>query len=38
MDGVPLRAKKLVEPPEGILPDKVILTSLLERVRKLRRR
>ena len=38
MDGVPLRAKKLVEPPEGILPDKVILTTLLERVRKLRRR
>ncbi|HID18055.1 TPA: formylmethanofuran dehydrogenase subunit B, partial [Candidatus Bathyarchaeota archaeon] len=38
MDGVPLRAKKLVEPPEDILPDKVLLTRLLERIRKLRGR
>ena len=38
MDGVPLRAKKLVDPPENILPDTVLLGRLLERVRKLRRR
>ena len=38
MDGVPLVSKKLVEPPEGILPDKILLQRLLEKVRKLRRR
>ena len=38
MDGVPIVSKKLVEPPQGILPDKIILQKLLERVRRLRRR
>ncbi len=36
MDGVPFKAKKLVEPPPGILPDYEILGMLLERVRSIR--
>ena len=32
MDGVPLRVKRLVEPPPGILTDEEILEKLVERV------
>lgn len=35
MDKVPLRLKKLVEPPEGVLSDEEILSMLLEEVEKL---
>jgi formylmethanofuran dehydrogenase subunit B len=37
MDGVPLILKKVVEPPEGVLPDVQILDLLLKRVRELKR-
>lgn len=37
MDGVGLILKKLVEPPEGILPDTEILDLILKRVRELKR-
>jgi formylmethanofuran dehydrogenase subunit B len=33
MDHVPLPLKKVVEPPEGILPDEEILRRILEEVR-----
>jgi formylmethanofuran dehydrogenase subunit B len=33
MDNVPLPLKKVVEPPEGILPDEEILKRILEEVR-----
>jgi formylmethanofuran dehydrogenase subunit B len=33
MDNVPLPLKKVVEPPEGILPDEEILKRVLEEVR-----
>jgi formylmethanofuran dehydrogenase subunit B len=33
MDNVPLPLKKVVEPPEGILPDETILKKILEEVR-----
>ena len=36
MDGVPLEAKTLVKPPEGVKTDVEILTFLLERVKKLK--
>jgi len=36
MDHVPLRLRKVIEPPEGCLPDREILGMVLERVRKLR--
>ena len=36
MDGVSLRLKKVVDPPEGILSDEEILSMLLEKVRELR--
>jgi formylmethanofuran dehydrogenase subunit B len=32
MDHVPLPLKKVVEPPEGILSDEVILKRILEEV------
>ena len=37
MDGVGLIMKKIVEPPEGILPDVQILDLILRRVRELKR-
>jgi formylmethanofuran dehydrogenase subunit B len=37
MDGVPLILKKVVEPPEGVLPDVQILDLILKRVRELKR-
>lgn len=37
MDGVALIMKKVVEPPEGILPDAQILDLILKRVRELKR-
>jgi len=36
MDGVSLRMKKVVDPPEGVLSDEEILSLLLEKVRELR--
>ncbi len=36
MDGVSLRLKKVVDPPEGILSDEEILSMLLEKVKELR--
>ncbi|MEM2273455.1 MAG: formylmethanofuran dehydrogenase subunit B [Candidatus Bathyarchaeia archaeon] len=36
MDHVPLPLKKVVEPPEGILPDMEILHKVLHEVRKIR--
>ncbi|RLE62203.1 MAG: formylmethanofuran dehydrogenase subunit B, partial [Thermoprotei archaeon] len=35
MDKVPLRLKKLVEPPSGVLSDEEVLKLLLEEVKKL---
>lgn len=37
MDGVPLMLKKLIEPPEGILPDTEILSAILKEVKALNR-
>lgn len=34
MDAVPLRLKKIVDPPEGILSDVEVLQMILERVRR----
>jgi formylmethanofuran dehydrogenase subunit B len=36
MDHVPLRLRKILEPPEGILPDREILSKILENVKKLK--
>lgn len=36
MDKVPLRAKKLVEPPPGLLSDVDVLSRILDRVKKLK--
>jgi formylmethanofuran dehydrogenase subunit B len=36
MDGIPLRAKKLVEPPPGILSDEEVLGKLVEKVEALK--
>ncbi|MEM4700030.1 MAG: formylmethanofuran dehydrogenase subunit B [Candidatus Nezhaarchaeales archaeon] len=36
MDKVPLRAKKLVEPPPGLLSDVEVLSRILDRVKKLK--
>jgi len=36
MDHVPLPLKKVVEPPEGILPDEEILKRILHEVRKIK--
>ncbi|MBS7634060.1 molybdopterin-dependent oxidoreductase [Candidatus Bathyarchaeota archaeon] len=38
MDHVPLPLKKIVEPPEGCLPDEEILRMMLERVRDIKGR
>jgi len=37
MDHVPLPLKKIVEPPEGCLPDEEILRRILQEVRRLRK-
>jgi len=36
MDHVPIRLRKILEPPEGILPDREILSRILENVRRLK--
>jgi formylmethanofuran dehydrogenase subunit B len=36
MDRVPIRLRKILEPPKGILPDREILLRILERVRELK--
>jgi len=36
MDGVSLRLKKVVDPPEGVISDEEILSLLIDRVKKLR--
>ena len=38
MDHVPIRLRKILEPPEGILPDREILSRILENVRRLKGR
>ena len=37
MDHVPLRLKKVVEPPPNCLPDQEILARILREVRRIRR-
>ncbi|MEM4735609.1 MAG: formylmethanofuran dehydrogenase subunit B [Candidatus Thorarchaeota archaeon] len=37
MDGLPLYLRKLVEPPDGVLPDREVLSLILERLREVRR-
>ncbi len=32
MDGIPIRLKKLIEPPEGVLPDAEVLRLMIEEV------
>jgi formylmethanofuran dehydrogenase subunit B len=34
MDGVPLPLKKVIDPPEGCLPDEEILRRLLEAIHR----
>lgn len=36
MDKVPIRLKKLVDPPPGVLPDEEVLRMILEEVKKIR--
>jgi formylmethanofuran dehydrogenase subunit B len=36
MDGVPLRLKKLVDPPPGVPTDVEVLEMLIEEVKKLK--
>ncbi|HMK16461.1 MAG TPA: hypothetical protein VK450_06035, partial [Methanomicrobiales archaeon] len=35
MDNVPIETRKVVEPPEGMLTDEVLLTRILHRVDEL---
>jgi len=35
MDGLPLYLKKVVDPPEGILPDRDVLRMIYAEVRRL---
>jgi len=37
MDGVVLETRKLVEPPKGVMTDVEILSSVLKRLRSIRR-
>jgi len=37
MDGVPLRLKKLVEPPEGVRPDEEVLDMILKGLKEAKR-
>jgi len=37
MDGLPLYLKKVVDPPEGILPDRDVLRMIYEKVRRLKK-
>ena len=34
MDGVPIRLKKIVDPPEGVLPDREVLEMVIRRIRE----
>ncbi len=34
MDGIPIRLKKVVDPPEGVLPDREILDMIIKRVKE----
>ncbi|XRO74873.1 formylmethanofuran dehydrogenase subunit B [Methanocaldococcus sp. 28A] len=34
MDGVPIQLKKVIEPPEGVLPDKEILKRIINKVKE----
>lgn len=36
MDGVPIMVRKVMEPPEGLLPDREILKMILEKVREIK--
>jgi len=37
MDGVPLPLKKIVNPPQGIRPDEIILKRILREIRRIKR-
>ncbi len=34
MDGVPIELKKIIEPPEGVLPDREIIERLIKKVKE----
>jgi formylmethanofuran dehydrogenase subunit B len=34
MDGLPLYLKKVVEPPEGVLPDRDVLKTIHDKLKK----
>ncbi len=36
MDAVPIRVRKVMEPPAGLHPDREIIEMILERVRKIK--
>ena len=36
MDGIPIRLRKVVEPPDGVLPDAEVLRMIIDRVRALK--
>lgn len=36
MDNVPIRARKIIEPPEGVLPDEEIIELILKKVKEVR--
>ncbi|WXG45912.1 MAG: formylmethanofuran dehydrogenase subunit B [Candidatus Atabeyarchaeum deiterrae] len=38
MDNVPIRLRKVVDAPEGLLPDREIVRKILEKVRELRKK
>ena len=35
MDGVPIQLKKVIDPPEGVLPDREILKMLIKKVKEM---
>jgi formylmethanofuran dehydrogenase subunit B len=36
MDHVPIRLRKVIDPPKGVLPDREILLRILEKVREMK--
>jgi formylmethanofuran dehydrogenase subunit B len=36
MDGVPIMVRKIMEPPEGLYPDREVLEMILEKVREIK--
>lgn len=35
MDGVPIQLRKVIDPPEGVLPDREILKILIKKVKEM---